>query len=580
MKNMPIVCAFFLAAIAASAGTLDIPDDPFAFAELGATFADDGTITFALHAPEKKSVSVIGDFNKWNPDALPMTQDAKGTWIATTRLKPGTYTYQYLVDGKTRIADPYAGDVKWQDGEGNETWRPERCFTVLEVGAKPYEWAATNYVRPSLDNLVVYEFHLDDFLGGSGTFTGLIDRLDYIKDLGFTAIEPLPVMEFTGGHSWGYNPSFHFAPESAYGTPTELKQLIDAAHKRGLAVIADLVLNHMDWNSALFQLYGEDYDASPYFQKVDGDNWGFPDLEQTNRVVRRYASDVIQHWTTDYRFDGIRYDATRFTGWHGYNDWGASWFAFIGRRTDLTSFQIAEHMPSDPELIKQTDMDTTWHDYFRWRLRDMLENGYVEKTDMENLLDPLRIGFTNALQRMNYTESHDEERVMYSLKQHGYAADEKIRRCISALAITLTSPGPVMIYSGQEFGESTRKVVGSNPLQWQLLETESGAAIYDATRKLVHLRTTSPALRYGGIAFLHNGQPDGMTAYQRDFDEDSVIVAANFGRGANTMDLHFTGTWSNLLSGAVFVENGEDTRPIALQPGETAVFVKQSATVK
>jgi len=445
--------------------------DPFSFPEWGARETAPGTILFSLHAPGKKSVSVIGAFNDWNPDAAPMTVGEDGTWQCEIMLDPGAYHYQYMIDGTQALADPYSRDVLWQDEEGNETWRPALCYSVLEVGATPFEWTANDYVRPPLDNLVVYEFHLEDFLGGARGFTGMIERLDYIRDLGFTAIGPLPFHEFTGAKSWGYNPSFHFAPETVYGTPDELKQLIDAAHQRGLAVIMDLVLNHMDRNSALHRLYGEDYDASPFFHKFEGDNWGFPDLDQTSPAMKRYAADVIRFWLTEYRIDGIRYDATRFTDWNGYNNWGASWFAYIGVQTDPASFHIAEHMPSDPALINETEMHTTWHDYFRWRLREMIERGHLDRSEFEKVMKPTLIGFTNSLQRMAYTESHDEERVMFELKQRGYASEERVDRCVLALALTLTAPGTAMIYAGQEFGEATRKVVGEihcNGVCWKL----------------------------------------------------------------------------------------------------------------
>lgn len=550
--------------------------DPFSFPAWGSTENNDGTVTFALHAPGKHSVSLIGDFNEWLPTATPMTMDDDGTWTCTLPLEPGSYRYQYFIDGGKIIADPYARDITWKDKEGIESWRPDRAFAVLEVGAEPFAWSPVKYVRPTLDNLVVYEFHLEDFLGGANGFTGMIERLDYIKDLGFTAIGPMPFHEFTGAKSWGYNPAFHFAPETSYGTPNELKQLINAAHERGLAVVMDLVLNHMDQNSALFQLYGEDYDTSPFFRAFEGENWGFPDIEQQTPATKRYVADVIRHWLTEYRIDAIRYDATRFTEWSGYNDWGAGWFAYAGKQVDPASLHIAEHMPSDPALINQTDMDTTWHDYFRWRMRDMIEHGYLDRNELENVLQPQRIGFTNGLQRLAYTESHDEERVMYELKQRGFAGSERENRSILALALTLTAPGAAMIYSGQEFGEFTKKVVGENPLQWSLLETETGKKIVDATRKLVRLRTSNPALQHGDITFLHHNQPEGMTAYRRNADDQSVIVAANFGRGANTMDVLFEGTWSNLLTGSVFKESGEFTRSIALQPGEVTVFVKRS----
>ena len=553
------------------------PDiDPFAYPAWGTTEHPDGTVTFALHAPGKQSVALIGDFNDWKPDDHALTVDADGTWSITIPLAPGTYRYQYLIDGTLLIADPYARDVTWQKPDGTEYWKQERAFAVLEVGAAPFAWTATNYVRPGLDNLVVYEFHLEDFLNGALGFTGMIARLDYIKDLGFTGIAPMPFNEFTGSKSWGYNPAFHFAPETSYGTPTELKQLIDAAHQRGLAVVLDLVLNHMDHNSALYQLYGNDYAGSPFFRFFEGENWGFPDIEQQHPAAKRYTADVIRYWLTEYRIDAIRYDATRFTEWSGYNNWGAGWFAWVGKQVDPTSIHIAEHMPSDPNLINQTEQDTCWHDYFRWRMRDMIEHGHLDRNEFENVMQPLRLGFTNALQRMAYTESHDEERVMYELKQRGFSGPEREARAILSLAMTLTAPGQAMVYSGQEFGESTRKFVGENPLQWHLLETETGKAIHEATRKLVTLRTTHPALQRGDITFLHHNQPQDMTAFRRNADGQSVIVAANFGRGANTMDVFFEGTWSNLFTGATFTESGAYTRAVVLQPGEAAVFVKTS----
>lgn len=575
MKSTSIVPLLFLIT------TLQVPAeteiraiDPFDFPAWGVTEHPDGMVSFALHAPGKKSVSVIGSFNQWDPEASPMAADENGTWHYSTTLEDGVYHYQYLINGEKALADPYSRNVIWQDENGIETWRPELCMSILEVGAAPFVWKASGYQRPPLDNLIVYEFHLEDFLGGARGFTGMIERLDYIKELGFTAIGPLPFHEFPGSKSWGYNPAYHFAPETSYGTPTELKQLIDAAHQRGMAVIMDLVLNHMDRNSALYQIYGTDYDASPFFHLFEGDNWGFPDLDQPNPAVKRYAADVIRFWLTEYRIDGIRYDATRFTDWSGYNNWGASWYAYIGVKTDPTSFHIAEHMPSDPALINETEMQTTWHDYFRWRLREMIERGNLDRSEFEKIMKPTLIGFTNALQRMAYTESHDEERVMQELRQRGYPAPERERRCITALALTLTAPGTAMIYAGQEFGESTKKIVGENPLQWKLLESPTGTALANATRRLVHLRKQHPALRFGNITFLHQNQPEGMAAYRRQHEDDAVIVCVNFGRGANTLDVYFDGTWSNLLTGTSFTESGEFPRAVPLQAGEVAVWVK------
>ena len=127
----------------------------------------------------------------------------------------------------------------------------------------------------------------------------------------------------------------------------------------------DMVFNHMDYSSPLYQLYGLDYDASPYFHRFLGENWGFPDLRQDSPAFKRYVADMLRGWVEEYHVDGFRYDATRWVGWKGYNEWGAGWFAYAAKQADSNSWQIAEHLPADPDLQSRTEMDTGWHDYFR-----------------------------------------------------------------------------------------------------------------------------------------------------------------------------------------------------------------------
>ncbi len=452
---------------------------------------------------------------------------------------------------------------------------------VLSVGQPAFAWTATNYVRPALDNLVIYEFHLDDLVPGGG-FTGVIARLDYIKDLGFNALGPMPWTEFAHGQSWGYNPAFHFAPETAYGTPDELKQLIDAAHQRGLAVIMDAVFNHMDRGSALYQLYGRDYLGSPYFREFKGENWGFPDIEQTSRATKRYFEDAITYWLKEYRVDGIRYDATRFVEWQGYNDWGGSWFAYVGRQVDRDSFMIAEHMPSDPEFINATEMDTTWHDYFRWGIRGMIEEARLDRGELARILDPRQAGFTNHVQRIAYTESHDEERVMRELRNKGFTPEEAFRRAELALALTLTAPGPAMVYAGQEIGENTPKTVGPNPIRWDRTEgwrNQRTRELRESTRSLVHLRTTHPALRGGAVQVWPEGLPDGVAVYARTANDDAVLVAANFGRESRRFKVvpPRGGGWTDVLRGKR-VEPGNDGQlSLSLKPGEAVVLLSTAS---
>lgn len=542
----------------------------------GATENGDGTVTFALHAPGKRFVSLVGDFNAWDPYADMMNLSPDGTWWLTRPVSNGVSKYQYCIEGRRVLADPYSRDVDWKDDKGRESYQPWEAKSVLAVGRPAYAWKATNYVRPELRNLVVYEFHIDDLCPGQG-YTGVIAKLDYIKGLGVTAIEPLPWTEFALDHSWGYNPAFHFAPESTYGTPDDLRRMIDEAHLRGLAVIMDGVFNHMDRNSALFQLYGHDYDASPYFRLFRGENWGFPDIDQETRATKRYMADAIRLWLTEYRVDGIRYDATRFVEWQGYNDWGASWFAYAGRQADPGSIHIAEHLPSDPELINATEMDSTWHDHFHWGLKHMIHDARLDRDAFEKVMDPRTVGFTNAFQRMAYMESHDEERLIRELRLKGYAPSEVYRRAQMALAITLTAPGTVMIYSGQEFGEDTPKVVGSNPLQWQKLQgwrNRDNRRLQDVARALIRLRTSHPALRTENVRILRDGLPEDVVVYERMDGDAGVVVAANLGkrgrRAAVTLPHH--GTWTNVLDGGAVDVARDGSTTFILEAGAVAVL--------
>lgn len=529
---------------------------------LGATVLASNRVAFALHAPGKRFVSLVGDFNGWDAGADRMNLGTNGTWWIVKELPPGRYAYQYRIEDQLSIADPYATDVEWKDELGRETYRHDRARAILDTAAPPFAWSETGYRRPSLESLLIYEFHIHDLAPGQG-YTGVIARLDDIRALGVNAIQPLPFTEFPGDHSWGYNPAFHLAPESSYGTPEELKQLVDAAHARGLAVIADLVFNHMDWNSALYRLYGDDYTASPYFRLFTGENWGFPDIEQDTPQTKAYIRAALHHWIRDYRIDGFRYDATRWTEWEGYNDWGAGWYAYAAKEADPGSIQIAEHIPADPALIRDTEMDTGWHAHFRWRIRDMLQHAYLDQAEFEKVMNATALGFQYNLQRMVYTESHDEERVWREFSRQGYRGEELTDRAISALALTLTAPGPAMIYAGQEFGEMSPKIVGWNPLHWELREDPARRPLVEAAPRLCRLRTTHPALTSEKILFHPPFPEPNVAAYTRGPLTDPVVVAVNFGRRPATIALDLPGpgrAWFDQVSGQP-VEAGEEGIP-------------------
>ncbi len=540
----------------------------------GATINEDGAVTFALHAPGKRFVSVMGDFNNWDPYANMMNFSPDGTWWLTRPISNGVWRYQYAIEGRRFLADPYAREIVWTNELGRKGYQPWDARAVLRVGASPYAWRTEGYQRPPLDQLAIYELHIQDMQPGGG-LTGLVSKLDYIRDLGFNAIKVMPWTAVPGTDSWGYNPAFHFAVEPTYGSPDDLKRLIDETHRRGLAVIKDAVYNHMDRSGPLFQLYGHDYDTSPFFREYRGENWGFPDIDQRTRATRRYFQDAITWWLREYRIDGIRFDATRFVEWEGYNDWGGSWFAYVGRQVDPASWMIAEHMPSDPAFINTTEMDTTWGDYFMWTLRDMVFNARLDRNQFADLMIPTRIGFTSALQRIAYVESHDEERVMRELKLRGYSPADARRRAELAYALTVIAPGPMMAYAGQEHGEDTKKFVGPNPIQWQRTKgwfNREPRRLLESARALTRLRTTHSALR-GEWVNVHEGLPDGVVAVDRTGNGGSVIAIGNFGKVAQraTIRLPHPGPWRSVLDGRSWSVRGDEAN-IQVAPGEVAVF--------
>ena len=500
----------------------------------GATDNGDGTVTFAFFAPGKRFVTLIGDFNNWDGNADVMNRSVDGLWWIVKTLSPGTYRYQYLVDGSQRLADPYARDVDWTY-QGREDWRPENARAVLKVGAEPYQWHDAGFRRPSWYSYVIYELHVGDF---AGTFAGVTARLDYLKNLGINAIELMPCYEFPGGESWGYNPAFYFAPESAYGTPEDLKRLVDEAHKRGIAVFMDMVFNHVDATSPLAQLYLDNLDASPYFHS-SGNPWGFPDFDHTKPATQRLFRDVVQFWIKEYHIDGYRYDALRFISQEGIRS-----FSSTVERLDPVFYQIAEYLPQDPALVRDTPIDAEWHDTFHDQLKANLRG--FNGTNTAKAVDYSLDGFGDPTHVINFTTNHDEQRTIYECVTYAgcdYATAVKYEKMTGA--VLLTAAGVPMLYHGQEWGEDLPKVVGKNPIDWSKPSREPWKGILAYYKGLLGLRAQLPALRSRNVKVDRVYGSKRTIVYHRWKDNEYVVVVANFSRQPQEVDVPFPaeGTW-------------------------------------
>ncbi len=233
--------------------------------EPGINYIDYATVTLALFAPHKDNIYVIGDFknNDWKADlAYHMNKDSVSAdsvvfWLTLEGLSAGTeYGFQYLVDGELRIADPYADKIldPWNDSYISSATYPGlkpypegktgEIVSVFQTVQTPYNWQHdAAYEKPAKEELVIYELLVREFVG-KHDYTTLMDSLDYLENLGINAIELMPINEFEGNSSWGYNPAFYFAPDKNYGPKNTLKAVIDEAHRRDIAVIMDMVINH------------------------------------------------------------------------------------------------------------------------------------------------------------------------------------------------------------------------------------------------------------------------------------------------------------------------------------------------
>jgi len=465
--------------------------------------------TLVLDAPGKDFVYVAGSFNNWQPGlSYAMKKDATpGStkfWLELTGLISSTnYTYQYWVVDQTptsgspalvKTADPYSTLVLNNDEDpyipaGNYPSLPaypagqEREVTVLQTGQTPYPWStATNsFVKPDKDKLVVYEVLVRDF-DANRSFQNLIDRIDYFKNLKINAIELMPIMEFDGNESWGYNTSFHMALDKAYGTSSKLKEFIDLCHQNGIAIILDVALNHAFGRNPMVRMWMND---------PDGDGWGGPasdnpyfnvtathsysvgnDFNHQSNYTKNYVKRVVKQWIEEYKIDGFRWDLTKgFTqNCTGSDACTNSYqqdrvdvlreYADYSWGLDATHYAIFEHLGNDNE-------EQQWANY---RINESPSKGVMMWGKMTNEYNQLSMGYnsSNNIERMGYDshgftgkrvigypESHDEERLMYKNLNYGQSSNPAhdvknlniaLSRMSAIGAVSLLVPGPKMIW--------------------------------------------------------------------------------------------------------------------------------------
>jgi maltooligosyltrehalose trehalohydrolase len=260
----------------------------------GAELTASGKVRFRLWAPAAHEVELMLHQEAGKPQALKMSAQAGGWFELTTGEARAGSLYRYRIDGKTEVPDP-ASRSNPQDIHGPSE--------VIDPAA--FEWDDTDWRGRPWHEAVVYELHVGTF-SPEGTFAGVEKRLDHLVALGVTAIELMPIADFPGKRGWGYDGVLQFAPESAYGRPDELKSLIAAAHRRGIAVMLDVVYNHFGPEGNYLPVYAPqfftDKHHTPWGAAINFDSPG-------SRDVRDFYIHNTLYWLEEYRFDGLRFDA-------------------------------------------------------------------------------------------------------------------------------------------------------------------------------------------------------------------------------------------------------------------------------
>ncbi len=543
----------------------------------GAVDYGDGRVVFALYAPGKQSVHLVGSFNRWDPRADPMEAAPDGLWWIEKALPPGPSLYQFVVDGRTTICDPYARAL----AQGSE-YDPPRA--VVDVGRKPFTWRNDHWKRPAFQDLILYEIHVGDFTP-QRSFRAVIQKLDYLEDLGVNAMELMPVFEFVGEEaSWGYDPTYFFTVETDYGSADDLRALVDEAHGRGIAVILDIVLAHTSTKHPFRKLYTEE--ESPWYGKGFGEKnrFGFPMLDYSKPATQDFVRDVISYWTHEYHIDGFRFDY--LIGIGAKDGMGVPFLVRSAREQRPDLYLIGEYSPEEPEAANESGLDGCWHVAVRYALMTLLRQGKLNEYDWNDFervfgfFDPRNQGYRHRFMAVNYLETHDEWRAFYEFISAGFSYETAFVKSALAAAVLFTIPGQPMLYHGQEWGEPTECTLRPNPIHWENLEKESARKLRDRYRQMARLRREHPALRSENFSIdaIH---PDlKSVAYRRWSDDadqgqgDHVVVAVNFSPIPQTMEVPFrhAGTWRDVLSGEAV--EARDSLSVRMEPLSARIFIR------
>lgn len=616
----------------------------------GINYSSDATkVTMSLWAPGKSSVYVIGDFSNWEVSASnQMKRDGEHFWLEVTGLTPGQeYGFQYLVGESLLMADPYADRVLDPDDAGipagsypglkpypakalRDSWYFNRV-AVLQTNQTSYAWKINNFQKPPKEKLVIYELLIRDFMGSDArTYQRVADTLSYLKRLGVNAIELMPVTEFNGNDSWGYNPTFMFAPDKYYGPRQQFKALVDKCHELGIAVIMDLVMNHHDLPNPYVMM---DFDFTAMAPTANNKWFNvkathpfsvFYDMNHESAYTRKYLDSVNYYWLHEYRIDGYRYDLSKgFTQKNNPDNvsaWGAydaSRIAILKRMANRIwshtpdAYVILEHFADNVEEKELAEYRSgEGKGMMLWANHNSSYNqntmGYASNSDFSGIYYGNR-GWS-VPGAVGYMESHDEERLMYKNVQFGNSTPDYTAKNVSiglsrmeaANVLFLTVPGPKMIWQFGELGydfsintcadgsvnSSCR--ISAKQVKWTYKQEGLRKGLYTHIADLTRLRRTYPLFTQGTATFSDGGSLLKQIAIKGNPyngspstpDQMNAVVVANFDVVKQVASVAFphAGTWYDYYGGGASVTINSLSFSQELLPGQYRLYTDVKIT--
>lgn len=574
-------------------------------------------LVFRLDAPDKEHVFLLCPANNFKPHLdYRMTPNEGGNtfWIrlSTDSFPPGENYYQYLVDGEIIIADPLSTTIldPANDSQINENWSsmyPDNArghVSVVNIWDESYVWRNNLFEVPATEDLIIYELMMRDF-NEDQQFTTLIDTLDYLERLGINAIELMPVQEFEGNESWGYNPSYHMALDKALGTRNEFKKLVDECHNRGIAVILDVVYNHSFSQSPLCQLYWDPINFQP---SADNPwlnttarhpfNVGY-DFNHQSPYTRQWVKRVVEYWIEEFRVDGFRFDLSKgFTQTNTVGDPDRMAKFDESRINVLTDY--AEHiwsLDSDnivilehfAELREEKELASRgmllWNNN-QWQFAEAAM-GY--RSDLSGADYTERGMETPSL--VTYLESHDEERMAHKIKQYGnsdgdYNTQELetlTERMVAAYTIFMSVPGPKMVWQFSElaYDESINRCVSGSvndncrldpkPIRWSYQDNEHRQDLYQKLSALFQFKKNTST--FNTTDFTLDDSDPYLKSVTLSDDLMDIVSVANFDVKSREVDISFPqiGTWYEFYTSQPY-EVEQTRQTISLNPGGYKIF--------